>query len=89
MKLRKLKLNYSDGMRQAGTILTIRCDSNGIPLESKWRRRLKDAEQDNCVEFVDEKKVQAQNTESKDQQSKDQPIESKKQSGKSKGKGDK
>ena len=59
MKLRKLKLNYSDGMRQSGTILTIRCDGKGIPLESKWRRRLKDAKQDNCVEFVDEKKKPA------------------------------
>ncbi len=70
MKLRKLKLNYTDGMRQAGTILTIRCDENGIPLESQWRRRLRDAKQDNCVEFVDDKKQSHSHDSKKDSKKK-------------------
>jgi len=50
----KLKINNVDGY--AG-IVTIATDENGTPLDQKWRRRLKDAEFDNCVEQVKDKKT--------------------------------
>jgi len=50
----KLKINNVDGY--AG-IVTIATDENGTPLDQKWRRRLKDAQFDNCVELVKDKKT--------------------------------
>ena len=50
----KLKINNADGY--AG-IVTIATDENGTPLDQKWRRRLKDAQFDNCVELVKDKKT--------------------------------
>lgn len=45
----KLKINSVPGF--SGT-LTIQTDASGVPLERFWRKRLKDAETDNCVEVV-------------------------------------
>lgn len=45
----KIKINNVTGF--AGT-LTIQTDENGVPLERFWRKRLKDAETDNCIEIV-------------------------------------
>ena len=48
----KLKLNCDLNGHKKGTIIKVN-DNNGIPLDSFWRRRLKDAEIDNCVEIVE------------------------------------
>ena len=45
----KLKINSVRGY--SGEI-TIKTDSNNVPLDKFWRRRLKDAKTDNCVEVV-------------------------------------
>lgn len=45
----KLKINNVSGY--SGTV-EIKTDVNNIPLERFWRRRLKDAKIDNCVEIV-------------------------------------
>jgi len=49
MKLQKLKINSVPGY--TGTI-TIKTDSNGVPLDKFWRNRIKESELDNCVEIV-------------------------------------
>ena len=48
----KLKLNQPMAGFEAGREVTVQTDANGVPLEKFWRRRLKDAEIDNCVEVV-------------------------------------
>jgi hypothetical protein len=48
----KLKLNQPMKGYEAGREITVQTDSNGIPLEKFWRRRLRDAQIDNCVEVV-------------------------------------
>ena len=45
----KLKINNVSGY---SGIVTIQTNGAGIPLEKFWRKRLKDAETDNCVEVV-------------------------------------
>ena len=45
----KIKINNVKGYSGA---LTIKTDANGVPLDKFWRRRLKDAETDNCVEII-------------------------------------
>ena len=37
---------------EAGREVTVKTDISGIPLEKFWRRRLRDANIDNCVEVV-------------------------------------
>jgi len=49
MKLQKLKINSVPGY--TGTV-TIKTNSNGIPLDKFWRNRIKESELDNCVEIV-------------------------------------
>lgn len=53
MKTIELKLNQPMRGYGAGRIVTIQTDVNGLPLEKFWRRRLKDAEIDNCVAVVE------------------------------------
>lgn len=48
----KLKLNKPMRGYEAGREVTIQTDRSGVPLEKFWRRRLKDAKTDNCVEVV-------------------------------------
>lgn len=45
----KLKIN---NVRGHSGVVTIQTDANGVPLAQFWRKRLKDAERDNCVEIV-------------------------------------
>ena len=45
----KLKINNVSGY---SGIVTVQTDSADIPLDRFWRKRLKDAETDNCVEVV-------------------------------------
>lgn len=56
---KKLKLNCAFRGHKAGSIINIEVSDDGTPKDSFWRRRLKDAKIDNCVEFVDEKKETA------------------------------
>ena len=48
----KLKLNKPMMGYDAGRKITIQTDASGVPLEKFWRRRLKDAKIDNCVEEI-------------------------------------
>lgn len=48
----KLKLNQPMAGYEAGREVTIQTDRNGVPLEKFWRRRIRDAKIDNCVEVV-------------------------------------
>ena len=48
----KVKLNMPMQGYEAGREVTIECDRSGVPLEKFWRRRLKDAQIDNCLEVV-------------------------------------
>lgn len=48
----KLRLNQPLAGYEVGREVTIQTDRNGVPLEKFWRRRLKDARIDNCVEVV-------------------------------------
>ena len=43
------------GSVSAGKIIKTLADDNGTPLSSFWRKRLKDAEIDNCCEIVTDK----------------------------------
>jgi len=52
----KLKLNTSLAGYEAGRTIEIACDSEGVPLNKFWRRRLKDATIDNCVSIITERK---------------------------------
>ena len=47
----KLKINKVSGYA-AGAVIDIQTDSGGIPLDKFWRKRLKDAALDDCVEVV-------------------------------------
>ncbi len=52
MKTIKIKVNGEiPGYAKGGTFV-VETDDEGIPLEQLWRRRLKDAETDNCCEVV-------------------------------------
>jgi len=48
----KIKLNMPMQGYEAGREVAIECDRSGVPLEKFWRRRLKDAQIDNCLEVV-------------------------------------
>ena len=48
----KIKLNQPMKCYEAGRTLVIQTDADGLPLEKFWRRRIKDAEIDNCVEVI-------------------------------------
>ena len=52
----KLKLNKSLRGKPVGTIIDIRVDKAGTPLELYWRDRLTEAKIDNCCEFIETKK---------------------------------
>lgn len=52
MKNIKLKVNFTDKNYKSGTVVKVRCDDKGIPLSHFWRKRIKDAEIDNCVELI-------------------------------------
>ena len=48
----KLKLNQPMKGYDAGREVAVQTDASGVPLEKFWRRRLRDAKIDNCVEVV-------------------------------------
>lgn len=54
----ELKNNTSvvlHGLKPGATI-KVAADKEGVPLDKNWRRRLKDAVQDNCIVVVTAKK---------------------------------
>lgn len=48
----KLKINQDMAGYKAGRTINISVDINNVPLDLFWRRRLKDAKTDNCVEVI-------------------------------------
>lgn len=56
---RKLKINFKNGPYYDGDIISIDCNDGGIPKDLFWRRRLKDAERSNCVEWVDKPTIKS------------------------------
>lgn len=50
----KIKLNVSMNGYKKGEEITIK-DVDGIPSDPFWRRRLEDAEIDNCIKIVQTK----------------------------------
>lgn len=40
------------GPHQAGQIVRVESDANGVPMDQYWRRRLIDAQHDDCCEVV-------------------------------------
>lgn len=52
MKKISLKLNADLKGKKAGSIVTVEIDRDKVIIDPYWRRRLKDAEIDNCVEIV-------------------------------------
>ena len=58
MKKARLKVNFNIKNKniRVGDIVQIEIDTNGIPLDQFWRRRLKDSKLDNCVEIINSKK---------------------------------
>jgi hypothetical protein len=50
----KLKINTNLDKFKKGQVIALDCDSDGLPFNHFWRRRLADAEIDNCVEIVKE-----------------------------------
>ena len=43
---------------QPGKVIQIEVKGNGSPKDKHWRRRLRDAKIDGCVEIVEEKKIE-------------------------------
>ena len=66
-KTKQIKLNMPIGNRQAGSIVRVKVDANGIPMDRFWRRRLQDSAHDGCCEIIKSraKKVPSKNEEDK------------------------
>lgn len=54
--IRTLIINKDLGTHKKDSKVRIKCTEEGIPLEVFWRRRLKDSNIDNCVEWEKETK---------------------------------
>lgn len=54
---KRLKIKLPIGSHRPGDTVNIRYDKNGTPLSPFWRRKLKDAKTDGCVEKVAETKI--------------------------------
>lgn len=53
---KRLKLNIAFRGYPVGTVIGVDVNSDGMPVDPFWRRRVVDAEIDKCVEFVDDVK---------------------------------
>ena len=60
MKTIQVKINKSFPPHQAGQIVRVPVNDFGTPIGKLWRDRLRDAETDQCVEIVKEKKTKTQ-----------------------------
>jgi len=54
-KIMKVKINKPIFGHKVGQIIDIKTTGNNIPISIYWRRRLQDAETDNCIEIIKEK----------------------------------
>jgi len=61
----KIKLNIDLGKYKKDSILKIKVDDKGAPLERYWRSRLNDSKKDNCVEVITESNEPTNNTNKK------------------------
>lgn len=52
---KKILINTPLKDHKVGDIVTIDTDKDGTPLSRYWRDRVKDAQIDNCIEFIQEK----------------------------------
>jgi len=59
----KIQVNKIFGDHKPGTIVDVDADETGIPLNHIWRRRLKDAETDQCCEIVEPEEKAAEKPE--------------------------
>jgi len=48
----KIRLNIGLGGHPAGSIIDLKDDGHGTPLDMYWARRIEDAKIDNCVEVI-------------------------------------
>ncbi len=48
----KIEVKKQMANHAVGDIVEVSADDNGVPLDFHWRRRLKDAEIDECCEIV-------------------------------------
>lgn len=61
--LTKFKINASIGGYSTGDVVRLKCHpGTKIPFERYWRRRLKDAAVDNCIEIYKEPKEEPNNS---------------------------
>lgn len=58
----KIKLNLALKNFPAGKEMFLAVDKKGVPTDSYWARRLKDAELDNCIEIIREPKSKGKKT---------------------------
>ncbi len=56
----RIKINKSLRGFVPGQTTLIEVNEDGIPLDSFWRKRFKDAERDNCLEIVQDEKPKKQ-----------------------------
>ncbi len=56
MKTISVQINKPIPGGVVGIVTQVEVDSKNVPVEKYWRDRLKDAEVDNCIEIVKEKK---------------------------------
>jgi len=47
-----IRIKKTFGPYKAGQIVRVECDANQVPLDQYWRRRLSDAQHDDCCEVV-------------------------------------
>lgn len=55
---KQLKLNAELAGHPSGSIIPIRTDKDGIPLDRYWRDRVKDAKIDDCVKILSKKELE-------------------------------
>lgn len=56
MKTLKVKLNVPLRGKPIGSIVLVKANDKGVPLERYWRRRFEEAKTNKCVEQVVKKK---------------------------------
>lgn len=59
MKSVTLDINMKIGRRKKGDTITVETDSEGTPLDSFWRKKLKDSAIDGCVSIQNKRSKQA------------------------------
>ena len=66
MRSKKLRVTSDFGSGHSkGDIVEVYVDSDNVPINPFWRQRIKDAQSDNCCEFVKEKESKKSKNEAK------------------------